>query len=377
MYTIIDSRMILPHQTGVGRYLLGLADGFSQLSTNDHYEFWIQPRLPQDHPIKNLTAENITVQELSLRHMSPRAFWKIPVKVFQRNPDLIHYPHFDLPWSVPGPIVATIHDLKYISQPRFFPHDHKLKRILMYLMMYFTVHRANYVIADSKRTAADIQSYLKIPSHKISIIPLGVDSHFFQKKNPQISNKLLHHYNIDKPYLLFVGERRPHKNLMTLIEAFSIFRKKSVQPYRLIIAGRSYSDYQEPEKLVEKLGLKREVIFLDYVPDNDLPSLYREAAAFISLSYYEGFGLPALEAMASQIPVIVSDNTSFPEVVGDAGITIPPNQVDQIVDALLNIIPGGEMREDYISRGYQRAITFTWSKCAEKTNSVYQWAAAK
>jgi glycosyltransferase involved in cell wall biosynthesis len=368
--------MILPHQTGVGRYLLGLANGFSQLSTKDQFEFWIQTGLPKKHPIKNLTAENITLQELSLHHMSLRAFWDVPVKVQQKKPNLLHYPHFDLPWSVPGPVVATIHDLKYISQPKFFPHDRKFKRILMYLMMYFTAHRAKFVIADSKRTAADIQNYLKIPNQKISIIPLGVDTRFFQQPEPQDNTKILKHYGIGKPYLLFVGERRPHKNLETLIEAFSIFRKKAAHHYRLVIAGRSYSDYQEPENYVESLGLKNEVIFLDYVPDDDLPLLYSGADAFISLSYYEGFGLPPLEAMASQTPVIVSDNTSFPEVIGDAGITIPPNQVDQVVDALLKVIPGGEMRAEYILRGIQRAQTFTWLKCAEKTHAVYQQAAS-
>jgi glycosyltransferase involved in cell wall biosynthesis len=370
--------MILPYQTGVGRYLLGLFEGFSQLSINDQYEFWIQSGLPKDHPIKNISAQNIIVDSLSLPHMSLRAFSEIPLKLIKKNPDLFHYPHFDLPWSVPGPVVATIHDLKYISQPKFFPRIRSLKRIVMFLMMYFTAHRAKIVIVDSNSTASDIQNHFKIPNHKISIIPLGVDFRFFhlsdQLPEQKFSNNFFNHYGIDKPYLLFVGERRPHKNLLTLIKAFSIFKNKVGQSYRLIIAGRSYADYQEPEKLVEELGLNREVIFLDYFPDDDLPFLYQKATAFISLSYYEGFGLPALEAMASRTPVIVSDNTSFPEVVSNAGITVPPNQEDQVVDALLQVMPGRELRTEYITRGFQRAQTFTWLQCAKMTRAVYQQA---
>ena len=374
MHTIIDARMILPYQTGVGRYLTGLAQGLSELSTGDQFEFWIQQDLPPNHPIRTFAGGNLNLREIPYRHMDVRSFWRIPIEITHRKPDLLHYPHFDLPWSVPGRIVATLHDLKYIVQAARFPRNHKLKRLVIYSMMYFTAHRSKRIIAVSKRTGEDIQNYLNISPDKISVIHLGIDVRFFQPASPYDVSHLSKHYGLEKPYLLFVGERRPHKNLPTLIKAFSIFMKSAAQSYLLVIAGRSYAYYQEPEKLVEALGLEDSVRFLDYVPDNDLPLLYRGASAFISLSEYEGFGLPALEAMASQTPVVVSNNTSFPEVVGTAGITIAPNDVEQAALALQKVIPGGEKREECILRGVQRAQNFTWQQCAEKTLSVYHQA---
>ncbi len=374
MHIAIDARMILPYQTGVGRYLVGLAQGFQQLNTDDQIEFWIQKGLPAQHPIRILSGNKIRLIELPLHHMEASAWLEIPRQVMRAKPDLLHYPHFDLPWSIPGSIVATIHDLKYLIKPQFFEGNRFLKRLIYYLMISFTVRRANRIITDSQSAADDILRFNKIDIRKISVIPLGIDPSFFQIKSPETIAHVHKLYGLDKPYLLFVGERRPHKNLTTLIKSFDHFRKITKLDYLLVIAGRSYANYQQPEKLVEDLNLQKEVIFLDYVQDKDLPMLYHSAVAFISLSLYEGFGLPALEAMASQTPVIVSNNTSFTEVVGQAGLTIPPNDIEQAVSAIREISTNNSFRQELIQSGVQRAREFTWQQCAEKTLQVYQLA---
>jgi glycosyltransferase involved in cell wall biosynthesis len=181
---------------------------------------------------------------------------------------------------------------------------------------------------------------------------------------------------LERPFLLYVGERRPHKNLPGLLEAFMRFRKQSSRDYQLIIAGKRYADYEIPEKITAHLGLERHVRFLDYVPDQNLPFLYQSAEALILISHYEGFGLPVLEAMASGTPVVASNSSSLPEVIGEAGILVPPDDPDQTAEALMMVVIAGELRERCIARGLDQARQFTWERCADKTRAIYREALA-
>jgi len=367
----IDARMILNHQTGIGRYISGLTQGFQQVNSGDQITFLIQDQLSSKHPIRDLAGKNLILQEIPFQQMDIRAWLTIPRLVRQTKPDLFHYPHFDLPWTTPEPIVITIHDLKYLSQPEFFKKFRFLKRLTYRLMMRVSIQRANHIITDSQNTARDLENIFSINTKKISTIHLGVEGKFFERKPVSRINQFLKSLQIEQPFFLYVGERRPHKNINALIKAFAQFLNR--QPYfHLVIVGKSYQDYKEPEQIVTEFDLKNSVYFIDHINDNDLQTLYQAATAFISLSHYEGFGLPALEAMASQTPVIVSNNTSFPEVVGDAGILIPPNDINQAVKAMLQITSNDNYRQDLIERGIKRARTFTWKKCAQETLDIYQ-----
>ena len=146
------------------------------------------------------------------------------------------------------------------------------------------------------------------------------------------------------------------------------------QPYQLVIAGRSYADYREPEKIAKQFGLSDSITFLDYVAEFDLPILYQAAEAFILLSYYEGFGLPVLEAMASNTPVLAANCTALPEVVGKSGLLVDPDNPDQAAEALCQIVHGGAQREQLIALGSQHARQYTWERCAQKTMEIYREA---
>jgi glycosyltransferase involved in cell wall biosynthesis len=159
-----------------------------------------------------------------------------------------------------------------------------------------------------------------------------------------------------------------------VIQAFATFRKVGGKDYQLIIAGKPYADYRLPEQMVEDLDLQGSVRFIDYVADEDLPLLYGEAEAVVLLSFYEGFGLPILEAMACGTPVVASDTTSLPEAVGEAGWLVPPGNSEIAAMALRQAVFDGEMRSEYISRGQDRARMFTWERCAKRTIEVYHKA---
>jgi glycosyltransferase involved in cell wall biosynthesis len=376
MHIVIDGRMILPEMTGVGRYIIELTHALRDLPGQDTFDVWLQSGLPANHPAWRLEGEHVSVRRLPLAHMELRQQWILPAELRRTHPDLFHYPHFDLPFGVPGKVIANIHDLKYIARPEFFPQTGRIKQLVMLGMMSFTVRRASRVIAVSENARQDIIRRLGALPEKVRVIYHAVNERYFSLPKPATLDDFCRRYHLDNPYLLFVGERRPHKNISGLIQAFNLFRHISPRPYELIIAGKPYAGYQEPERLVEQLGLNGKVRFVDYIPDEDLPLFYRCAEAFALLSYYEGFGLPVLEALASGTPVVCAGATSLPEVCGQAGLLVDPTNPEQAALALAQVISGGERREELVTRGTTWARQFTWEKCAAQTVELYHEAAA-
>lgn len=371
MRVAIDARLILPYMTGIGRYLTGLLTGLRDTCQTDLLQVWVQSNLPDDHAVWSLNGGGLRINRIPLRHMDWRAQWVLPRILSQDPPDLLHYPHFDLPWFTPGRVVLTIHDLKYISQPSYFLGAAHLKHLVMKTMLLHATRRAQAIMVDSLFTAQDLTRRLEIKTEKIHIIPLAVDGRFFQKCSPQELEQVRRRYHLPQQYLLTVAERRPHKNLPGLIQAFALFRQSSNLPQRLVIAGKAYTDYLEPQMMVEKLGLVNQVQFLDYVEDADLPALYQMAEVFLLLSFYEGFGLPILEAMASGTPVIASNSTALPEVVGENGLLVNPSEPKAAAEALHSLMTKESLHEALSLKAQLWAQQFTWRRCAEQTLACY------
>lgn len=374
MMIAIDARMLLPQMTGVGRYLYGLAQGLERVLREDsdveQVEFWLQAGLPQEHPIWQLQSPRMRMRAIAARHMSLRQQWVAPIEARRRKPALYHCPHFDLPVLTPGKIVVTIHDLKYLAQPQFFARQAHARRLLMRLMMGAAVQRAQLVITDAEYTRRDLAQRLNVPMKKTRPIPLGVEARYQPQIPPQAIQEMRQRYHLAENYLLFIGERRPHKNIPGLLRAFAIFQKTSQLPYQLVIAGKKYAQYDEPERLAQALGLEGAVRFLDYVADDELPALYSGAKALALLSLYEGFGLPILEAMACGTPVVAANRTALPEVCGQAGLLVEPFDAQQAALALIEVAEG-QQRQEWIEKGLAWARRFTWEACAHKTLEVY------
>jgi glycosyltransferase involved in cell wall biosynthesis len=368
---VIDGRMILPHMTGAGRYLLGLCAGLNELEGDERIELWLQAGLPADHPAWGVGGKRVILRSIGASQMSLSGQWELPRALHRTRPDLLHYPHFDLPWLAPGKLVATLYDIKYIVHPEFFPYGSRLRQWAIRVMTRHTLRRAERVIVPSQSTANDLVQRLGASREKLRLIPIGIDDRFFQPVSREVIAGICSRYSLERPFLLFVGERRPHKNLEGTLRAFEIFRRHARQDYRLVIAGRPYPGYQQPEALVQALGLADRVRFIDEAADIDLPELYHAAEALILMSLYEGFGLPALEAMACGTPVVVSNTTSLPEVAGEAGLQVPPDQPEEAAEALVKVIRGGSERERCIALGGEWARSFTWERCTRQTLDVY------
>jgi len=372
MHVVIDARLLLPQMTGIGRYLMGLTRAFYETSGDEKIELWLQANLPDSHPVWSLASDRISLRKMDINHMNFRQQKVIPIELYRCRPDVFHHPHFDLPFLVSGPVVVTVHDLKYISQRDYFPRFSSTKRLLMWFMMWFAVRRAQRVIAVSENTRQDILRFLGADPRKVIVVPEGVEEHYFQSPSAAVLQSVEKRYHLSQPFVLFVGERRPHKNLVGLIRAFDIFLRSNSYPHQLIIVGKGYADYQEPERVSSELGITHRVRFFDYVPDFDLPSLYWLSDVFVTLSLYEGVGLPVLEAMASGTPVVAARKTSLPEVVGNAGLLVDTDNIMEAALAMGRLVSGGELRQTFIHNGLLRARQFTWERSANATMAVYK-----
>ena len=233
--------------------------------------------------------------------------------------------------------------------------------------------KANRIITLSNFSKNEIVKHAGYPEAKIAVIYYGVDHERF-KPAPR-DEKLMSEYKlpVDEKLILYVGSEHPRKNVPTLIKAFSKL-KKVKEGVKLVKVGSAAwkNEREKLLRLIYELGLESEVLFLNYVPEEDLPKLYNAADLFVLPSLYEGFGVPLLEAMASGTPVVASNSSSIPEVVGDAGVMVDPNDVDGLAEAMYKVLTSSGLSQKMIQRGLRRAKLFTWEKAAEQTLEVYR-----
>jgi glycosyltransferase involved in cell wall biosynthesis len=211
-----------------------------------------------------------------------------------------------------------------------------------------------------------------VPEKKIDVIYNAIDERFGQPPNPEEMERVRERYQLDGPFILYAGNIKPHKNLERLIEAFhSLRRGGGFDTVRLLIIGDEISKYATLRRAVHRHKLHKYVRFFGFVPDETLASLYRLASVFVFPSLYEGFGLPPLEAMASGTPVITSNVSSLPEVVGDAALLIDPYEPESIADAMRRVLTDAALRDQLRARGFQRAREFSWDRSVRRVREIY------
>jgi len=282
--------------------------------------------------------------------------------------NLIHYPDYAIPVLTNKPCIATIHDLNRCALPQLWTKEQK---ITFKTFMNITVHKAKKIICISKFTADELIKYYKnINTNKIEIISQGFDIDIC--KNINIDFKYVQNkYKINKEYMLYVGTISPHKNIKRMIKAFYKIKKQGYN-YQLVIAGKKGWLYEDIFELIKRKKLEKEVIFTDYISDEELELLYQNCIFTVFISLYEGFGLPPLESMARNKPVLVSKIASIPEVVGNAGLYCNPFDLEDISKKMIEIIVNPSLRNDLIYKGNKRVSQFKWEETAKKTYRVYE-----
>lgn len=289
--------------------------------------------------------------------------------------DVLHV-QFTAPPFCPCPVVVSVHDLSFEHLPQTFL---RRSRTQLRLTVRHSARRADRILTLSEHTRGDVIETYKIDPAKVTAIPLAAPAHFGPVVDDKELQRVRHNYGIDGDYVLSVGSIQPRKNLVRLINAYAALRAvQTGNRYpKLVIVGKRGWLYDETLRVLEETGVKDSIVLTGYVPESDLPPLYSGALCFVYPSYFEGFGLPPLEAMKCGAPVIVGNATSLPEVVGDAGLKVDPFDVSAIAGAISELINNLELRRELSVKGLKRAELFDWLSTARQTLNVYEQVARK
>ena len=282
--------------------------------------------------------------------------------------DIFHILGPDVFYFKWGKKVITVYDLTF----ELFPQWHIKETLIWGERIYRLVCEADRIIAISENTKKDLIKLYKILPEKIKVIHLAADEIYRPINDSNALASSLQKYDLPNKFILFVGTLEPRKNLNRLIQAYRMLKERGGLEHKLVIVGRKGWLYEEIFKIVKNLGLSREIIFTGYVPEEVLVLLYNISDLFVYPSLYEGFGLPPLEAMSCGTPVITSNISSLPEVVGDAAILVNPYNVEEIAEAIERVLSDEKLQQRLRRKGLERAKFFSWEKTAKETIKVYE-----
>jgi len=367
----IDYTSAVCQRAGIGRYTRGLIGALAEVDPAREYVlFMARPKarlaMRRDWPA-NFSLRTVPLSDRHLAIVWQRLRLPLPIELVTGRIELFHSPDFVLPPVWCARTVLTVHDLSFLRLP-----ECSSPPLLAYLMdaVPRSIARADALLADSESTRRDLIELLHVPEDRIFVIYAGVDEHFRPEREPADAARRKQ-YGLERPYILGVGTLQPRKNFSGLIRAFHCLIEEHNVPHDLVIAGGKGWLYDDLFATVAELGLEERVRVLGFVPDDDLPALYRGADVFAFPSLYEGFGIPVLEAMGCGTPVVTSNVSSLPEVAGDAALQVPPDDLDGLADALWRSISDSALREAQRARGFQQVARFTWRRAAEDLIGVY------
>jgi len=365
----IDARKL--HDFGIGTYIRNLLKYLARLDRES--EFILLCR-PQDREAVLRLGPNFRPVVENSRPYSLREQFMVPARLIPQHADVFHAPHYVLPPLVPCRSVVTIHDCIHLMFPQYLPN--RLAYGYARASIWTAARRADRILTVSETSKADILRYCDVPADRIIVVHNAIDDRFSIAPTDEEVERVRERYQLDGPFALYVGNIKPHKNLERLIDAFHLVLRGGAERLRLLIIGDQISKYPRLRRAVDKYKLHKHVRFLGFVPDDTLAALYRLATVFVFPSLYEGFGLPPLEAMASGTPVVTSNTSSLPEVVGDAAVLVDPYSAESIAEGMLQVLTDRELRETLSRRGLARAREFSWEASVARIHEVYAEVAA-
>lgn len=372
----INIRFIQTTISGIGKYVLELMKGLAQIDNENKYDLYEYSHTKVLHPIEKKNFSYV-IPTFNTKIRSFRIFLEqflFTMFIKKQKLDVFHGPSFMLPIFKPlkTKCVITVHDLTFLRYQESFTFETKL-----YYKIFFkrSINNADMIIADSQATKDDLMLYFHVPKNKIKVIYLGVDKAFTPVADKFHIAKVQKKYALPKKFFLFTGLLSPRKNIEGVLRAFNSLNIDLYKEYHFVIVGGKGWLYDPIFKYVEKHNLKERVHFTGYIDAGDLPVFYTLAEALVFPSFYEGFGLPILEAMACGCPVITSNISSMPEVAGDAALLVDPKNSQNILAAMEKIVSDKELRKELVKKGYEQAKKFTWEKTAEETLALYKQVA--
>lgn len=349
--------------TGIGRYLRHFLLFANEFDKDNKYVLF-----GNNKTCFSLMNEN---QELHIIPGSMTVIWDqilLPKAIKKEKIDVFLSPYFKAPGFCPCKMVVIINDLIPLMVPEYKAAKYFFKRIYFKMLTRFACRSADKIITISSHTKNDLIKIFHLPGEKIKVVYLAVELAYKKIENPD--SCIFQKYKVGQKFILHVGHFKPHKNIGRLIEAYNKLPESLRGEYKLVLLAKKDLLYYELYEQAQKLGLEDNVIFTDHVPEEELPYFYNAASLLVVPSLYEGFGLPALEAMACGTPVVVSRAASLPEVVGEAAICFDPCNVDEITQAMERVLNDENLKSDLIENGFKRSGEFTIEKMGAKIREI-------
>jgi glycosyltransferase involved in cell wall biosynthesis len=364
----IDARKL--QDFGIGTYIRNLVRALAAIAPDDFQARYVllvraedREQLADLPPNFELTVESAPVY-------SARELVTLSWQLWRQRLDLYHATHYVLPLAAPPRVVVTIHDIIHLLYPEFLPN--RLAFFYARRMIQRSLTRGERIIAVSQNTRSDLMETFGVDGKKIEVIYNGVEDVFRRRLPEEEIERWLHSLGISRPYLLFVGNPKPHKNLDTVVQAYARARQMAPFDAPLICVGnRSGSEFKIRQR-AEQLGIGNQVRLLGHVAQEALPAIYQGATLFLYPTLYEGFGLPVVEAMASGTAVITSNTSALKEVAQSYALLVDPLDIPAMAKAIAQCMAEPEHRAALARLGLRRAQDFSWEKTARRTLGVYR-----
>ena len=373
MKICIDYTAALKQGGGIGRYTRGLITTLAQLDQQNNYTLMVTPDAPQDglqffQKYLNFSHKSYPLPERWMTIGWHRLNLPLPVEWFTKQVDLFHSPNFILPPTRRAKTLLTVHDLSFIRHPQGAVT--KLRRWLEKVVPR-SLARADHVLADSHSTKQDLIEIYNTSPEKITVIGAGVEARFRPITDITKLDAIRNHYRLpSEKFILSLGTLEPRKNFTGLIQAFS--QSPVCETHHLVIAGGKGWLYEEIFAAAETSPVADRIHLIGFVADEDLPALYSLADIFAYPSHYEGFGIPIIEAMACGTPVVCANNSSLPEIAGQAALQITATDTAALAEELYRVAIDKSLREALVAKGFPQAKTFNWPDAAKRLLEVYQ-----
>ncbi len=364
MRIAIDARKL--RDFGIGTYIRNI---LIELSRRDQATEYVVLCRPDDLESGEVLGRNFRMVPETAPTYSVAEQFRIPLALARERVQLVHEPHYVLPPAIRCRSVVTIHDCIHLMFPQYLPS--RLAFAYAKASMWSATRTADRVLTVSEASKRDILRFFDIPPERVEVIYNAIDERFLGAADPTRMDLTRQRYQLDHPFVLYVGNIKPHKNVERLVEAFALARRHAPDDLKLIIIGDELSKYPVLRQSVHRHKLDKHVRFLGFQPQETLAAFYRLARAFVFPSLYEGFGLPPLEAMACGTPVVTSNVSSLPEVAGGAALLVDPYDAEAIAGGIVSAVTDEAVRHDLIAKGLARAHDFSWKQSVAKIHEIY------
>jgi glycosyltransferase involved in cell wall biosynthesis len=365
----IDARLVYYSQAGIGQYIFHLVNGLAQVDHENEYVL-LQSRKDDTTILEQPNFRRISLWTPS-HHRLER--YSLNVELMRLGLDVLHSPDFIPPHRPNCKSVITVHDLAFLLYPHFLTRE----SARYYGHIDQAVRWTDHIISVSESTKRDTIQHLGVPEEKITVVYEAANPIFRPIDRDEAREQVRNRHGLDHPFILFVSTIEPRKNVPTLLRAMWQLIECYKEDMHLVLAGGKGWLFEDAFAVVEELKLDDRVQFVGRVSSEDLLYLYNAAEMLAHPAFYEGFGLPPLEAMACGLPVVVSNVASLPEVVGDAGLLVDPHGVDELTVGMWRILNDGELAQELREKGLRQAARFSWERAALETQAIYRLAFEK